>query len=286
MLSASLSQGKTVMGKEPARAGTKRSGFTLVEILVVIAMIGILVALLLPAIQSARRSAQKMQCSNRMRQLGIAMHTYAEAHSGWLPKVTGHGHEIEESWLYDLEPYLEYVDSTRLCPSDPEIDYRQDNHLSSYVLNGYLAAIEDLDDDHDHEEAGSTDGSTDGTTDGTTDGSTDGTEEEHHDHDHEHADGRYANISKLRSTSTTIMLVEAASGAHVDHIDSFEWFHDENIAAGIVFDLISTEVAVDRHQGSMANYLYADGHVKSIASEDIFAYSTEGSEDVNFIHPR
>ncbi|MGL4941835.1 MAG: DUF1559 domain-containing protein [Thermoguttaceae bacterium] len=92
-------------------------GFTLVELLVVIAIIGVLVALLLPAVQAAREAARRMQCTNNLKQLGLALHNYHDTYGAFPAKTSAKiggnnnkatgGEDGDWSALFHLLPFVE-----------------------------------------------------------------------------------------------------------------------------------------------------------------------------------
>ena len=104
------------MGQHDSR---HRPGFTLVELLVVIAIIAILIALLLPAVQAAREAARRIQCANNFRQIGVALHNYHTALQAFPPGMVYEDsncpdQKVPEGTFYDgvgfcvfVLPYLE-----------------------------------------------------------------------------------------------------------------------------------------------------------------------------------
>lgn len=84
---------------------TNRRGFTLVEVLVVIAIIGLLIALLLPAVQSTRESARRTQCTNNLKQITLGLHTHESSRQQFPSRVNNT--PGRSSWLIHLLPYIE-----------------------------------------------------------------------------------------------------------------------------------------------------------------------------------
>jgi len=103
----------------------RTKAFTLIELLVVVAIIAVLVALLLPALNSARERARSTVCMSQLRQLGMAFEYYSQAYDGYFPSERVHAPNTEDQW-YDLigrmrMPGLGSRDKILICPSNPNI---------------------------------------------------------------------------------------------------------------------------------------------------------------------
>ena len=97
----------------PCLQTSQRRGYTLVEVLVVIAIIGVLIALLLPAVQAAREAARRMACTNNLKQFGLALHGYHDTHGAFPPAFVNKGpygttpFSFTHGWSPFVLPFIE-----------------------------------------------------------------------------------------------------------------------------------------------------------------------------------
>jgi prepilin-type N-terminal cleavage/methylation domain-containing protein/prepilin-type processing-associated H-X9-DG protein len=129
-----------------------RHAFTLVELLVVITIIGILIALLLPAVQSAREAARQMQCSNNLRQIGLGLHMYEHSHkqlpAGWSaynaakqPSALG---EPGWGWAACILPFIEQGNmASTMIHFDQSIAAPANAQAAKFVLSLYRCPSDD-----------------------------------------------------------------------------------------------------------------------------------------------
>lgn len=222
------------------RPGVQR-GFTLVELLVVIAIVGVLIGLLLPAVQHSREAARRSHCLNNMKQLGIGILMFVDVHKGRFP-FTAHsdvydsyGNLIKhESWVFTLAPFVESVDAIRICQDDltGEDRLHADPPGTSYVINEYVSNPK--------------------------------------------VKGSLTNINQTQQTSKLLLVFEGSDQRDVgnvtlEHVHCSQWYTPINVKRGLDFIwdyTMAAEVAPDRHDNT-ANYLYADGHVETIPMETV-----------------
>lgn len=135
--------------KNPGRPASRSTGFTLVELLAVLAVVGILAAIIIPVVGAVRQSARATQCASNLRQIGVAMNLHANEHRNRFPTVYP---DENKTWRWKLIPYLGMGENSMglsplpgeagvfVCPSfekDPAAP-----RASSYVLNAKMSDLQ------------------------------------------------------------------------------------------------------------------------------------------------
>lgn len=212
-----------------------RSAFTLIELLVVIAIVGILVMLLLPAVNAAREAAHRTQCVSQLRQIGLGFIQFGDLNRDQFPPSSHSAlARREPPWGYALLPFLEGGEAKQVapgvsggelhslywCPSDPRPNHR----LWSYGKNVWFELTPS--------ETGELRKLAKGPT--------------------------YKTRRKIANQAGTVLMGELNSNSIGDHMMAHFWYYGGEV-----------EVAQNRHRG-ISNYLWVDGHVSAEIFVDTF----------------
>jgi len=131
------------MSQRPETRPAPRA-FTLIELLVVIAIIAVLIALLLPAVQSAREAARRTQCTNNLKQIGLALHNYLSTHETFPPVVVLPRNRTTQPWsgLTRLLPHMEQANLYNAINWSRDFEFTSNATLTATRVAGFICPSE------------------------------------------------------------------------------------------------------------------------------------------------